>query len=285
MLVEVKWDAPYSRDQINKYDRLLVGTSNAHLVFICARSRDWRSAKDNAPTTKHASFRAFKWEQIFTLLQAVPGACPFTKELIGFMTSHGLNPGEPITPGMTEAYLIAKPFMPRLERYANKLMHEFDWTFLPEAYRDPTKQDLRDRWGRIAIEYAPSWNGAISVGFLYDIGDHKVPFADGSKNGVDFFLRVEAYPNIAGRAEVNAAIQSKLPDLRSSGGVVRHDGDGISRNRHTLVILQKSLVDFLDGSEDEQLQRLYNQAAKWSNALFADGTVAATLSKLEKVTS
>lgn len=281
LLVEVKWDAPYSFDQIAKYDRLLAGTPDAHLVFICARSLQWRVAKDNAARIEHARFHALKWEHIFGQLQSASDTCPFTKELIGFMRNQGLNPGEPITPDMTNAYLVAKPFLPRLERYANKLMHEFEWTFLPQAYQDPSKLEIRTRFGRLALEFKPSWNGAITIGFLYDNSDHRVPYADGSNNSVDFFMRVEAHPNIAGRTELIEAIRSRLADLHAAGGLVRYDGDGINRNRHTLAIMQRSVVDFLVGNEDEQLEAMYAQAKRWSNALFREGAVAEKLSKLE----
>ncbi|WP_421579751.1 hypothetical protein [Shinella sp. M31] len=282
ILVEVKWDAPYSFDQIAKYDRLLAGSLEAHLVFICARSLQWRAARQNAARIQHARFHVFKWEQIFEQLQRASYECAFTEELIGFMRNQGLNPGEPITLEMTAAYLVAKPFMPRLERYANKLMHEFDWGFLPHAYRDPSKLDIRSRWGRLALEFAPapSWNGAITIGFLYDNSDHKVPFADGSGNSVDLFMRIEAQSSIAGRSAANKAINAKLTGLRETGGVVRYEGDGINRNSHTLVIVQRSLTDLLVGNEDEQLQQMHDQILRWSNALFADGTVAEALAKL-----
>lgn len=286
MLVEVKWDAPYSFDQIAKYDRLLAGAQDAHLVFICARTSHWREAKNHAARISHARFHALKWDHIFGQLQSASDTCPFTKELIGFMQNQGLNPGEPITPEMTKAYVVAKPFMPRLERYANKLLHEFTWTFLPQAYQDPSKLEIRTRFGRLGLEFKPSsWTGAITIGFLYDNSDHRVPYADGSNSSVDFFMRVETHPNVAGRAAATEAISARLAALRGAGGVVRYEGDGINRNSHTLVIMQRSLVDFRANSEDEQLQQMHAQAQKWSSALFAGGTVAEALSKLEQVAS
>lgn len=283
LLIEVKWKAAYSPSQLTNYDRLLASKQNPHLVFLCARESDYRSAVKDAVSLVHAEFHPLLWENIFIALQSAAADCLISKELLGFMEHHGLSPAQPMSKSMAEGYIASKPIFERFHRYSEKLLREFDWTILPPQYHDIESTEVRDRYGRVAIEFAPSWNGAISIGFLYDNRDHAVPFADGTSNSIDLIMRIEAAPKAKGRDLMTAAARAKTPAIREVGGVVRLDGDQANRNRHTLLIAQRSLTDFLSSPvESDQLQAMYGQVRAWSEALFSDGTVADVLALLSR---
>ncbi|TCN32486.1 hypothetical protein EV184_104152 [Sinorhizobium americanum] len=281
LLLEVKWGAAYVPSQLDKYDRLLASEPNPHLVFLCARGADYRRAVKDVKRFD-AQFHPLLWETVFVALQSAATDCQFSKELLGFMHHHGLSPGEPISMSMAEAYIASKPILERFHRYAEKLLREFDWTILPATHRDTESTEVRDRYGRVAIEFAPPrWNGAITIGFLYDNKDHAVPFADGTSNSIDLMMRIEAAPKVQARDLVNAAIRDRTAAVRNAGGVVRLDSDRANGNRHTLFIAQRSLTDFLSSPvEGDQLQAMYGQLKTWSEALFSDGTVGDALGQL-----
>ncbi|RVL84854.1 hypothetical protein CN140_10990 [Sinorhizobium meliloti] len=282
LLLEIKWGAAYVPSQVIKYDRLLASKPNPHLVFLCARGADYRRALNDTGKFK-AQFHPLLWESVFASLQSAAADCQFSKELLGFMHHHGLSPGEPISMSMAEGYIASKPILERFHRYAEKLLREFDWSILPATHRDIESAEVRDRYGRVAIEFAPSWNGAVTIGFLYDNKDHGVPFADGTSNSIDLMMRIEAAPKAKGRDPLNAAIRANTTAVRNAGGVVHFDSDGVNRNRHTLFIAQKSLTDFLSSSvEGDQLQAMYGQLKAWSEALFSDGMVGDALAQLAR---
>lgn len=281
LLIEIKWGAAYVASQLIKYDRLLTGKPNPHLAFLCARGTDYRSAINDAAGFVHSEFHPLLWETVFVALQSAASNCQISKEFLGFMDHHGLSPGQPISTSMAKGYIASKPIFERFHRYAEKLLREFDWTILPATHRETDSVKVRNRYGRVAIEFAPpGWNGAITVGFLYDNNDHAVPFADGTSNSIDLMMRIEA-AKAKDRKSVNTAIKARMTAVRRAGGVVRVEGDGVNKNTHTLFIAQRSLTDFLSSPvEGDQLQALYGQLKAWSEALFSDGTVSDALAQL-----
>lgn len=281
LLIEIKWGAPYVAAQLLKYDRLLKSKPNPHLVFLCARGADYRTAVKDAGSIEHSEFHPLLWETVFVALQNAAVACQNSKELLGFMHHQGLSPAEPISAAMAEAYITSKPIIERFQRYAEKLLREFDWNILPPPHRNIESAMVRDRYGRVAIEFAPGLHGTITIGFLYDNKDHAVPFADGTSNSIDLMMRIEASPRAKGRDLANKAIKLRTAEVRTAGGVVHCAGDGVNRNRHTLCIAQRSLTHFLSNQgESDQLQAMYDQVKAWSAALFADGTVGDALAQL-----
>ncbi|WP_395517192.1 hypothetical protein [Pseudorhizobium flavum] len=280
VLVEIKWDAPYQLAQLKKYDRLLAREENGYLCFICASGTDHRKAKADRDRFENSTFSAFLWEDVFVALrESIPDHA--SKELLGFMQHYGLTPGEPISQNIIDGYLVGKSLVSRLNRYCEKLLREFDWDFLPETHRDIDAARVKNAYGRVAIEFAPPyWDGAVTVGFLYDNSDHAVPFADGSQNSVDLIFRIEAAPKAPAREDVNAVIRPRVSSVRAKGGVVRLDKDGINGNRHTLFIAQRSLSDFLASPvEGDQLVAIHNQLKAWAEALFGDQRVEEALLK------
>lgn len=221
LFVEVKWDAPYSRRQITAYSRLLGNDPHSYLAFICARGNDYRQAIADSPLFTNVTFKAQLWEQVFSTIVSTPGNCPFSKELVGFMVDRNLNPGQAISKSMADAFLTGKPIIERFHRYLNKMLHEYSWDFLPPSHRNITDVKPGNRYGRVALEFGPSVNGRISIGFLYDNKDHNVPFADGSSSSLDLVMRIECLPNAAHRQPLLEAIKARAADVRLCGGVVR----------------------------------------------------------------
>ncbi len=279
LLIEIKWGAAYVPSQLIKYDRLLASKPNPHLVFLCARGSDYRSAAKDGGNF-HAKFHPMLWESVFVALRNSDANCQYSKDLLEFMHHHGLSPGEPISTSMAEAYIASKPIFDRFRRYTEKLLREFEWSFLPAAYGNTENAKITNRYGRVAIEFAPNRHGVITVGFLYDNGDHAVPFADGTSNSIDLMLRIEASPKAQGRDLVNRAIESKAAAIRKVGGVVRLESERTAGNSHTLLIAQKSLATFLGSPvESDQLNAIHEQLKAWSDALFSDGYVGEALAR------
>ncbi|MBY3251706.1 PD-(D/E)XK nuclease family protein [Rhizobium laguerreae] len=284
LLVEVKWGARYDHAQIAKYDRLLAGEPNSHLVFLSANSIDCRNA-----ATQHGSlsstFHVFEWQQVYALLATLSQDCPSSQELVEFMHIHGLSPPEPITQNLLQSYVTTRDFTKRLRRYCEKILNELPWDFLPLHYQDATRQEVKDQYGRVAIVFRRhDWNGTITIGFLYSNHDHRVKFADGSDASVDLMMRIEANPTVVGRAEVVSALQKRASQVRQCGGVVRLAGDRDNQNPHTLFIAQRSLSEFLDNSDEtSQLLDMHRQIKDWSNALFGDGGLENVLERFDPI--
>ncbi|GAA2864917.1 hypothetical protein GGQ99_001623 [Aminobacter niigataensis] len=282
VLVEVKWGAPYSKEQIGKYDRLLASAENPHLVFISPSAMDCRRAEGDSESLT-STFRAVRWDQLFSYLSASSDGCRATRELLEFMDQQGLSPQEPISQSLLGQYLATKHFTKRLWRYCEKLMNEFDWDFLPKYYQAPEVQSVKEQYGRVAIVFMRSgWNGTITIGFLYSNHDHKVKFADGSDNSVDLMMRIESFSNVDGRDEVVSILRRKVAEARKAGGVVHVASGSSKENGHTLYISQKSLQEYLaDDSELNQLAAMHQQIKDWSKALFRDGELEVALNRLD----
>ncbi|RFB97289.1 hypothetical protein B5K11_05155 [Rhizobium leguminosarum bv. trifolii] len=284
LLVEVKWGARYDHAQIAKYDRLIAGKPNSHLVFLSANSIDCRNASARRGSLR-STFHVFEWQQIYSLLAMLSQDCRSSQELLEFMHIHGLSPPEPITQTALQNYVTTRDFTKRLRRYCEKLLNELPWDFLPLHYQDATRQAVKDQYGRVAIVFPRhDWNGTITIGFLYSNHDHQVKFADGGDASVDLMMRIEANPAVVGRTEVVSAIQERANGVRQSGGVVRLDGDRDNQNAHTLFIAQRSLNEFLDNSDETgQLLAMHKQIRDWSNALFGDGELENALKRFDPV--
>jgi hypothetical protein len=284
LLVEVKWGARYDHTQIAKYDRLIAGEPNSHLVFLSANSIDCRNASTQRGSLS-STFHVFEWQQIYSLLTTLSQDCRSSQELVEFMHIHGLSPPEPITQSLLQNYVTTRDFTKRLRRYCEKILNELPWDFLPLHYQDATRQEVKDQYGRVAIVFRRhDWNGTITIGFLYSNHDHRVKFADGSDASVDLMMRIEANPAVVGRAEVVSALQKRASDVRQCGGVVRLAGDRDNQNPHTLFIAQRSLSEFLHNSDEtSQLLDMHRQIKDWSNALFGGGGLENALERFDPI--
>lgn len=284
LVIEVKWGANYVQRQVERYSLIIENETNPFLVFLTARIGDFRRASADKSKFSNVSFRALLWETVYSTLVETAGDCPYSKDFLGFMEHRDLNPGTPISQEMASAFIIAKPIIDRLHRYTDKLLHEFDWSILPDEYRDIGSVRVKNRYGRVAMEFCPSWNGGITIGFLHDNRDHAVAFADGSQSSLDLMMRIEASPNSTGREEILAAIRSNIAEIRQLGGVLRLADDGIPMNGNTLFIVQRSLSDFLvHPTEGMQLEAIYDQVKRWTDAIFRNGKVGDALDHMRDV--
>jgi len=283
LLIEVKWGAPYDRNQIRKYDRLLGKVDCPHLVFISPSRADcYRATKDAG--SLRSTFQAIQWEAVHRNLSEFSEHCRTTKELEEFMDRQGLSARKPLSSVEIEHFLASRSVMKGLKRYCEKLLHEYSWHSLPAIYQEPEKQSVSDQYGRMAIVFRRSgWNGTITVGFLHSNHDHKVKFADGSNNSVDVMMRLECGPSITGRDAVVAALRKGAAKARACGGVVQLAGDPGNANRHTLFIAQRSLSEFLDEvDEAAQLTTMHAQIEAWADALFKDGELEEALTSFDR---
>lgn len=286
IIIENKWNSPYSKDQLDKYCLIIKDNINPFVVFICAAFNDYNQARTYVPPKAGIGFKALRWEDVYAFLNSAESRNGLLGELIEFMDRHALSARPPITALMIQAYLESRNFLSRLQRLAEKLLMEHEWENIPERNRASAPYRIRDVYGRVAIEFAPEdWNGAITIGFLYNNGDHGVPFADGTANSIDIMLRIEADPALGDRrTEVLKVLAARRGGVASAGGVVRLLGDRENKNRHTLFIVQRSLLDVIGEmtTEREQAQAIYNQANAWLEALFNDGQLAAALETLRR---
>ncbi|CAO4148937.1 hypothetical protein [Methylorubrum extorquens] len=286
IFVENKWWARFDPNQIKAYAKLLSGQPHGHLAFICARASDFREASNVQLGDAGPAIVPVLWENVYCALRASSESSGLEAELLAFMQDHNLGPGAPIRPGMIEAYLAGRSLPDRLHRYAEVLLRDYEWTRIPQRQRNPDRLRVRLAYGRLAIEFAPpSWSGAITIGFLLDAFDHKVPFENGGKTGLDLMLRLEASPALGPlREPALTVLKSKAPAVRAAGGVARLLDDPENGNKHTLLIAQRSLTHVVKdrGSENEQIAAIYAQADAWLQALFDDGTLAPTLPGLAR---
>lgn len=283
LLIEVKWGAPYDRNQIRKYDRLLGKVDCPYLVFISPSRADCHRATDDAGSLR-STFQAIQWEAVHRDLLGFSKHSRTTKELEEFMDRQGLSARKPLSTEEIDHFLASRNVMNGLRRYCEKLLREHDWTFLPAIYQEPERQSVADQFGRMAIVFRRAgWNGTITVGFLHSNHDHKVKFADGSDNSVDLMMRIECGPSVAGRDAIVTILRTKATNARACGGVIHLADDPENRNRHTLFIAQRSLNEFLkEPDESAQLMSMHTQIAAWANVLFQDGELEAALRSFDQ---
>lgn len=278
LLVEAKWGASYDLQQIYKYARIRRELLSPTIAFVGANAVECHNAQHDYQTGKLgkpseiAAFTALQWSEVHSILRDHSANCRASRELEEFMREQGLSALEPISASLLTHYLETRNFVRRLQRYCEKLLREFPWEFLPGLYKSDQLKSVKDQYGRVAIVFArPGWNGTMTIGFLYSNHDHKVKFADGSDNSVDLMMRIEADPKAVGREEVIDVLRRKCESVRGAGGVVRLAGDVGNSNRHTLLIAQRSLAEFLGPeTEFDQLERIYDQIRQWVRALFDD---------------
>lgn len=286
LLIEVKWGAPYDAHQIAKYDRLLKEDGGGYLVFVSPSSTECQRATKDARSL-HSTFQAIQWEEVHSDLSGFSEHCRTTKELEDFMDGQGLSARKPLSSEEIDHFLASRNVMKGLARYCEKLLHEFDWSFLPAEYQALERPRVLDQLGRIAIVFKPAGSCAtITVGFLHSNHDHQVKFADGSDNSVDLMMRIECPPVTVGRELVVAALLNKVVQVKSRGGIIHLAGEPGNANKHTLFIAQRSLSEFLDTPDEAaQLAAMCAQIAAWATVLFHDGELGAALRRLGAASS
>jgi hypothetical protein len=280
VLAEHKWDSPCRIEQLAAYRR--IGNKlnpKASLVFVGARRDQVESARGSGHVDQ-----SFYWEDAYQCLESIAIESKTLEDFLFFMKSQGLSPVPAVTPQKLKAFMESNDLLFQLSVFCRKLADEYDWSMIPERYRNPTPLPVEDRWGRVGIEFAGArWSPAITLGFLYSSSNHRVPLTD-PRNSIDLFLRLETNPILNPNPEsVLTALAQKLPTLREVADQVLMKGDLNNKNLHTLLILQKSLTNVLDGTTEThvQLDKIYEIWKVWLSRLFQDGFLEAELLKLK----
>jgi hypothetical protein len=281
---EHKWDANCDPGQLQKYFDVAKGRSgDALVIFIGSRLDQLRAAKDTRLGPEQRKLDGcFLWEDVFTTLQAVPEKDEVFRQFLAFMKTHGLNPGDPLSPNGLVALLEAPKAKLGIHRAIERLS-EMDWGLVPCRYR-ATPEIIYEKWGCTSlIMAAPAWRPTVAIGFLLDTVDHAVALTNPAK-GIDLMLRIAAPPDSLRPERIQpalAVLEQKLPELKqvaSSALLVRQKGNG---NPWSLLMMQSCLADVIAGakaeSESAQHEEIYRVLTEWLKILFGDGALEASL--------
>ncbi len=281
---EHKWDAKCEPGQLQKYFDVAKGRSgDALVIFIGSRQDQLRAAKNTRLGPEQQKLNGcFLWEDVFTTLQAVPQKDEVFSQFLAFMKTHGLNPGEPLSPTGLVALLEASKAKLGIHRAIERLS-EMDWGIVPVRYR-AKPEIVYEKWGCTnLILAAPAWRPTVTIGFLLDTVDHAVALTNPAK-GIDLMLRIAAPPDSLRPERIQPALAvlgQKLPELEkvaSSARLVRQKGNG---NPWSLLMMQSCLADVIAGakgeSESAQHEEIYRVLTEWLKILFGDGALEAAL--------
>jgi hypothetical protein len=177
------------------------------------------------------------------------------------------------------AYLLSADFLTSLMNYASKLSTR-SWDVIPMRFH--ASKYVHDRWGRVGIRFETNdWRPALTVGFLYNVADHKVKLTNPSR-GIDLMLRLEADPEDTKKIEpVLTCLAERRKALKKSAASVLLKGEPGNGNPYSVLIIQQCLGDLIEGaaSESEQLAAIYKRLTKWLTVLFGDGQLEKSLKK------
>jgi hypothetical protein len=270
---EHKWDCAADAKQLRKYRELIrTHPLRSRLVFIGATEE-----QADIANSSRACDAVLLWRDIHAAL-ARDTKNTTTRELVSFLEKQGLGPVEPITAKQLSSARAARE---TLERMANELASapQFRWRWIPQWLR---KFDPTSRWGRAAIEFRPKmqWDPCVTIGFLYDVKDHRVKLTDPS-GGADVMLRIEASPRRFPNCHpVITELVPKVSSLKKVASCVHIRGE--TSNGHTLLLVRDSLRNTIGKLKDEQkqLKVIHNRLSKWSQVIFEDGIVAAKMQRV-----
>ena len=186
---EHKWNSPCNEKQLIKYQKVVENKGpHARLVFVGASYKQKSEAARYLPDNKCS---CFLWEDVFLALNDIPKKSLVLKEFLGFMKSQGLGPGRPISVEMIKSSTPAS-YLESLLIFAQKLKNNYSWEVIPKRFH--AYISARKGYGRVGIRFeTKNWKPAITVGFLYDVTDHRVTLVNPDK-GIDLLLRIEALP-------------------------------------------------------------------------------------------
>ncbi len=201
-----------------------------------------------------------------------PDKTTILAEFLTFMKSQGLSAGQPLTIERMTAFLQASDFVESLL----SLIHKLDTNFpldaaIPHRFHD--YKQIHDAYGRVAIRFATKdWKPFLSVGFMYDVRDHRVVFVNPDK-GIDLLLRIEADPkhtkNIQPALDV---LKEKRKELQKTAASVLFKGERGNGNNWSVAIIRDCLGDVIENAttEAEQLKAVHKRLVTWLGVLFND---------------
>jgi len=275
---EHKWDSPCNHEQLRKYRKVADKKGRyASLAFVGAT---YKQRSDAEKCFQDKSCSCFLWEDVFNALDVLPDKTAILSEFLGFMKSHGLSPGQPLTVEWMKAFLDASGFLESLKRFANRLNTDYPWEILPERFL--AVRDVKDSWGTAKICFETiGWKPAIWLGFLYDTADHKVDLINRDK-GIDLLLRIVAEPRDTKNIQpVLNILEAKRKELRKTAASVLLKGERGNGNPYSVLIVQDCLADVIANAttEADQLAAIHTKFTTWLHALFDDGSLEKAFKK------
>lgn len=277
---EHKWRSPCNPGQIKRYIKKLESDTAEFkkVIFIGTSYSQVNVAENCHPSMKGG---AFLWADVFSLLGKSEHKETVLLEFLEFMKAQDLSPGEPITTEMMTGYLQSRKFESNLQQLASALSREFNWSFVPERYRNGNEYpEIIDAMGRVSLQFGTShWKPALGVGFLYNTTDLRVAFVD-PKRGIDLFLRIETDPDYQKRIQnVMRELKTKKDELtKHADSVLLHKDPG-NGNKHSILLVRSCLSNVIQDKQERhaQLEVIHATIRKWIEILFKDGELERAL--------
>ena len=243
----------------------------ARLIFVGVTKKEKLKAveyfQDNACA-------CFQWEDVFRALNDIPNKMNILKEFLDFMESQGLGPEQPITVERIKASPQAS-YLKSLLIVANRLNDNYPWDVIPKRFH--AYNYVHKAYGRVGIRFeTEDWKPAITIGFLYDVRDHKVVLVNPGK-GIDLLLRIEARPvDTKDTIKLQHALdvlKEKRNKLTLTAASVLLKGEPGNGNSYSVLMVQHCLADVICNAkgEPEQLTAIYERLTTWLKVLFEDG--------------
>ena len=267
-----QWNSPCNEEQLRRYrDFVKKKGEYARLIFVGVTKKEKLKAveyfQDNACA-------CFQWEDVFRALNDIPNKMNILKEFLDFMESQGLGPEQPITVERIKASPQAS-YLKSLLIVANRLNDNYPWDVIPKRFH--AYNYVHKAYGRVGIRFeTEDWKPAITIGFLYDVRDHKVVLVNPGK-GIDLLLRIEARPvDTKDTIKLQHALdvlKEKRNKLTLTAASVLLKGEPGNGNSYSVLMVQHCLADVICNAkgEPEQLTAIYERLTTWLKVLFEDG--------------
>jgi hypothetical protein len=250
--LENKWGAPFSKEQISRYHRMIKRLAlrdpgqPVHLAFVSHDTSQVRAANLHMQRFRAGGKRtALAWRSLHDTIVSRAKGGTVAAEFASFLDRNGLGAVKKIsleaarafarrrdrTKPIQEGAYTNEPFKRTLQAMCAAVIAEI------EAHGIDVGQDLECHiaWGRVA---AMTPDQKISIGFLYDPGDHRTAFLD-LEAPLDICVRIIAECRgvandvIAGRRDAFAPLRKELEKI----GFDCNPDDGRWRaNRYTVVL-------------------------------------------------
>ncbi len=272
---EHKWNSPTDSGQLERYRTALSNYGrHKHLVFIGADVIQTAEARDLCN-------RTFTWAEVYRFLDATVDVDLHVEQLIRqfqeFLAAQGLGPQEPLSPGLLVAYTVA----PRVEAACIRLAQGLDkraWPHVPVWLFTGGGPHYKPKiWGRVGVEWG-DWAPALFVGVLLSHADHRTKPVD-PDDTVELFLTID----VTGKFKkdlMTSDLGLVAADLRLAfpgvcvGGPLDHKASPWRK-----LTMREPLSRVIAGKRDEaaQAEAIGARLDAWTQALFADARVGATL--------
>jgi len=279
---EHKWEADCDPNQLQNYFAIAKQRrADSRVVFIGRTLEQRRVAAGTHLGAEKAQLDGcFLWEEVYEILVAVPEPDAIFRQFLGFMKTHGLNPGVPLSPSGLLALVEAPKAKLGLDRAIERL-REMNLSLLPPRFLSGPR--VEEKWGSLYVVLATSadWRPALVFGFLLTPVHYGVGMTKPAK-GIDLMLRLAANPERMRSERIRPALtvlSRKQPELKSTADSVLLIGDEGNSSRWSLLMVQRCLAEVIGDAQTEleqheSIRKLLNH---WLTILFGDGVLEAAL--------